>query len=70
MCHAAEPSWDGLHWAPKGVHLETPVQIARQARDIYIQAGRTHAMPQANLSFMEPTERQAIVDWYLAASRG
>ena len=70
MCHAAEPSWDGLHRAPKGVHLETPVQIARQARDIYIQAGRTHAMPQANLSFMEPSERQAIVDWYLVAIRG
>jgi uncharacterized membrane protein len=23
MCHAAEPGWEGLHWPPKGVVLET-----------------------------------------------
>ena len=29
MCHAAEPGWEGMHWPPKGVVLETPAQIAR-----------------------------------------
>jgi len=70
MCHAAEPGWEGMHWAPKGVRLETEAQIARQARDIYMQAGLTHAMPPANLSYMEPAERAKIVAWYRTATGG
>lgn len=64
MCHAKEPFWDGVVWAPNGVRLETHAQIAQHARDIYIQSGVTHAMPPANVSFMLEEERQAIVDWY------
>ena len=67
MCHAREPGYDGIHWAPKGVLLETPQDIAREARRIYLQAGLTHAMPPANLSFMEQAEREAIVKWYRGA---
>ena len=67
MCHAAEPGWEGLHWAPKGVVLETPAQIAHEARRIYLQAGVTHAMPPGNLSYMEPQERAAIVEWFRKA---
>ena len=67
MCHAAEPAWEGMLWAPKGVMLETPEQIAAEARRIYIQAGVTHAMPPANLSYMEPDERRAIVRWFEGA---
>jgi len=67
MCHAAEPVWDGLHRAPRGVVLETPAQIAAEARRIYLQAGVSHAMPPGNLSYMEPAERQAIADWFRAA---
>ena len=70
MCHAAEPGWDGIHYAPKGVHLETGGQIALQAREIYLQAGVTHAMPPANVSFIEPAERAKIVAWYRAATAG
>jgi uncharacterized membrane protein len=70
MCHATEPGWEGLHWAPKGVVLETPEQVAQEARRIYLQAGVTHAMPPANLSYMEPEERQAIVRWFNAAGQG
>lgn len=68
MCHAAEPVWEGLHWAPKAVRLETEYQIARQAREIYLQAGMSHAMPPANLSYMEEEERALIVSWYRAAT--
>ncbi len=67
MCHAAEPAWDGLHWAPRGVKLETPGQIARQAREIYLQAGVSHGMPQANLSWMEEDERAKIRAWFEGA---
>ncbi len=70
MCHAAEPSWEGLAWPPKGVVLETPAQIAHEAQRIYMQAGITHAMPPANLSYMEPAEREAIILWFRAAGQG
>jgi len=70
MCHSAEPFYDGIRWAPKGVLLETEAQIAARAQEIYLQAGRTHAMPPANVSFMEPDERAAIIRWFEAAARG
>ncbi|MBM1689800.1 urate hydroxylase PuuD [Sulfitobacter geojensis] len=68
MCHAAEPVWDGMHWPPKGVRLETEHQIAMAAKQIYLQAGLTHAMPPANLSYMQESERAQIVAWYRAAT--
>ncbi len=70
MCHAAEPAWEGIVHAPKGVLLETPGQIAANAREIYLQAGHTRAMPPGNVSYMEEAERRAIVEWYRAAIAG
>ena len=70
MCHAAEPAWAGMLWPPKGVVLETPAQIAHEARRIYLQAGVSHAMPPANLSYIEPQEREAIVRWFQGAGMG
>jgi uncharacterized membrane protein len=64
MCHAREPFYEGIIWAPKGVFLETDADVARAARQIYIQAGVTHAMPPANVTYMEDEERRKIVDWY------
>ncbi len=63
MCHAREPVWEGILWAPKGVLLETEADIARNAQQIYLQAGVTHAMPPANVTFMEPEDRDAIIRW-------
>lgn len=68
MCHAAEPFYDGIHWAPKDVVLDTPEAIARHAREIYLQAGVTNAMPPANLSYMEEAERAEIVAWFRRAT--
>ncbi|MFD1796326.1 urate hydroxylase PuuD [Paracoccus aurantiacus] len=68
MCHAREPGYEGIHRAPKDLLLETPDDVTRAARQIYLQAGLTQAMPPVNVSFMEPEERQAIVDWYRAAT--
>jgi uncharacterized membrane protein len=67
MCHAQEPSWEGLHWPPKGVVLETEAEIAHEARRIYLHAGVSHAMPPGILSYMEPEERAAIVRWFRGA---
>ena len=70
MCHAAEPVWSGLLWPPKGVVLETQADLTRNARAVYLQSGISHAMPPANLSYMEEDERAAIVAWYRAALDG
>jgi uncharacterized membrane protein len=67
MCHAREPVWDGLHWAPKGVHLETVSDIARHAETIALQAGYSHAMPPGNLTYITDEERAMLVAWVRAA---
>lgn len=64
MCHAAEPGYDGIYHAPKDVVLETDEAIAEHAREIYLQAGRSHAMPPGNVTFVTPEERALIVAWY------
>ena len=70
MCHAREPFYEGIRWAPKGVLLETEGDVARAAREVYLQAGVTHAMPPANVSYMEEGERRAIVAWYRRMEQG
>jgi len=69
MCHAREPGWPGMIHAPKGVHLETAKDIAREARAIYVQAGISHAMPPANITDLPKDERAQIVAWFRAAGR-
>jgi len=64
MCHAAEPSYEGIHRAPKGVVLDNDRGIAAHAREIYLQAGVSHAMPPANVSGITDRERALIVAWF------
>jgi uncharacterized membrane protein len=68
MCHARETFYEGVRSAPKGVHLETASDIVAHARDIYLQAGVTRAMPPANVTYIEPEERAAIISWYRNAA--
>jgi len=69
MCHAREPYWEGLRWAPKGVVLETESDVARHAKDIFLQAGVSHAMPPPNaVATMTDDNRAAIVAWFRQAS--
>ena len=68
MCHAREPMWEGIRHAPRAVLLETDADIAGNARAIYLQAGITHAMPPANLTYIEPEERHTLATWYRAAA--
>ena len=70
MCHAAEPAWDGILTAPKGVKLESDAEITRYARDIYLQAGLSSAMPPANITQINSDERRLIVEWYRSANIG
>ncbi|PLW78806.1 urate hydroxylase PuuD [Cohaesibacter celericrescens] len=70
MCHARETAWDGIGVAPRGLYLEHEGEIARAAQLIFLNAGVTNAMPPANVTYMEPEERRAIVKWFTAASKG
>jgi uncharacterized membrane protein len=63
MCHAREPVWGDMQWAPKGVYLETPGDVARHAEAIYLQAGVSHAMPPPNAVQMDPEARAILVSW-------
>lgn len=74
MCHAEVPGFEGLIHAPKGVMLETEKQIANYAREIYLQAGRSHAMPPPNARkygvALANDERKLLVNWYQSAVQG
>jgi uncharacterized membrane protein len=64
MCHAREPGWEGIIVPPRGVVLEADGDIVAHAREIYLQAGRSHAMPPANVTGITEEERQLIASWY------
>jgi uncharacterized membrane protein len=68
MCHTAEPVYEGVLEAPKGVHLDTDAAIANHAEQIAIQAGFSAAMPPGNVSEITPSERALIVTWYREAT--
>ncbi|APG88591.1 hypothetical protein SAMCCGM7_pC1401 (plasmid) [Sinorhizobium americanum CCGM7] len=67
MCHAREPGWEGIVVPPKGVVLESDGDIVEHAREIYLQAGRSHAMPPANVTGITEEERQLLATWYETA---
>ena len=63
MCHTAEPMWEGVTVAPKGVMLDTPERILLHAHEIALQAVHTHAMPPGNITEITPEERQVLAGW-------
>ncbi len=68
MCHAAEPGWPGMATPPKDVMLETPAQIAAHAKQIYMQAGVSHAMPPPVAAYIYPEDRAELVRWFESVS--
>ncbi|MBX9741820.1 MAG: urate hydroxylase PuuD [Beijerinckiaceae bacterium] len=71
MCHAAEPVWDGVGVAPKGVMLETPEQIRLHAHAIWLQAVATRAMPPGgNITEISDEDRGVIAAWVQAGAPG
>ena len=74
MCHAEIPGWEGLIVPPKAVLLENESQIAARARQIYLQAGRSTAMPPPGAAeygvTLSAEERKLLVNWYQSALSG
>jgi uncharacterized membrane protein len=70
MCHAAQVYMPGLAAAPGGVRLETGADVAIHAKDIYLQAGVTHAMPPGNFAFLTEADRALIRQWYRDVTAG
>ncbi len=68
MCHAAEPVWEGITVAPKGVILETPDQIHRNANAIAMQSVLTEAMPPGNITQISEEERLVLAAWIAAGA--
>jgi uncharacterized membrane protein len=69
MCHAAEPVWDGIPVAPKGIMLDTSAAIARQARLIGLNAVHSAAMPPGNITEITAEERGLLAAWLAAGAR-
>lgn len=69
MCHGAEPVWGNLMIPPKGVVLDNDADIALQARNIYLQAGISRAMPPGNITEISDEDREILVAWYRSISQ-
>jgi uncharacterized membrane protein len=70
MCHAAEPVWDGIPTAPKGIMLDTDEQIRLHSRLIEIAAVRSQAMPPGNITEMTSKERLTLASWLASGAPG
>ncbi len=68
MCHSAEPVWDGIAVAPKGVQLDSPQAILRNAGQIGIAAAHSSAMPPGNITSISSEERQILATWISAGA--
>jgi uncharacterized membrane protein len=68
MCHAREPVYDGIRRAPKHIYLETEFDITAEARAVFLQSAASHAMPPANVTWMEEGERAQIRRWFRNAT--
>ena len=68
MCHAREPVYDGIRRAPKHIYLETEFDITAEARAVFLQSAASHAMPPANVTWMEESERAQIRRWFRNAT--
>ena len=63
ICHAAEPAWENMAFAPKGVVLETEVDVMRHVDEIFWQSAASHAMPPGNLIWIDDEQRVMLAKW-------
>jgi uncharacterized membrane protein len=68
-CHSHSPTQAGFTEAPKGVFLDTPERIVKQAIQIDQQIA-SHVMPFGNLTGMTEDERDRIARWFKAGASG
>jgi len=64
-CHSRQPSMAGFSAAPLGITLETPAELLQHRQRVY-QSVAARTMPLANLTEMTDSERETVVNWYLA----
>jgi len=69
MCHGAEPVWEKIVTAPKGILLDHADQIRRNARLIGRNAAWSSAMPPGNVTEMSGEERAKIAAWLETGAR-
>jgi uncharacterized membrane protein len=69
MCHAAEPVWEGIATAPKGIRLDDAEHIRRNARLIGRNAAWASAMPPGNITAMTAEERAVVAAWIASGNR-
>ncbi len=62
-CHANQPSYPGITFAPLGIVLETPVEIEARKAQIYAVAVATRTMPLGNVTGMTEEERSVLGTW-------
>ena len=68
-CHAREPLWEGLAFAPKGIHLETEAEVLKMANEIYWQSAAAWAMPPGNIIWLEDEERVLLSEWHASLKK-
>jgi len=68
-CHAREPLWEGLAFAPKGIHLETEEDVLKMANEIYWQSAASWAMPPGNIIWLEDEERVLLSEWHASLKK-
>ena len=68
-CHAREPLWEGLAFAPKGIHLETEEEVLKMANEIYWQSAVSWAMPPGNIIWLEDEERVLLSEWHASLKK-
>jgi uncharacterized membrane protein len=69
MCHGAEPVWESIVTAPRGILLDDSDHIRRSARLIGRNAAWSSAMPPGNVTEMTGEERAMIAAWLSAPER-
>jgi uncharacterized membrane protein len=62
-CHSEKPTNRAFPIAPKGVMLDTAVQMKQYARRIEARVVVERTMPLANMSGMTDQERQVLGRW-------
>ncbi len=63
MCHAAQPVWEGIGSAPKGVMLDTPERIKAHVGQIALNSVLSNAMPPGNITELSAEERGVLAAW-------
>jgi uncharacterized membrane protein len=69
MCHAAEPVFDGIIAAPKGVRLDDAEAIMHNRRLIGRNAAWSSAMPPGNITEITADERAVLAAWLADGAR-